>query len=142
MKFFNSLGFLSHIFNQMGWIREKSGSLAKERLRLVLIHDQAKVSPELLDTIRSEMIGVISKYMEIDTEELEVGLEQRNGSVAIAANIPIIRLKREKVAEALKNHNSSKVAPHYKGERRIIKRTKKSYPAKDKTYKTTTSVTP
>lgn len=129
LKIFNSLGLLSQFLSKIGWGQEKSGSVAKERLRLVLIHDQAKVSPELLETLRGEIIDVISKYMEIDTQALEMGIEQRDGSVALAANIPIVRLKREKIAAAIQNqtaaqqHTTGNSSQH----RKLIRKTTKKY---------------
>ena len=158
MKLFNPMEFLSNIFSRMGLSGEKSGLLAKDRLRLVLIHDQAKVSPELLETLRGEIIEVISKYMEIDSKSIEMGLQQRNGSVALAANIPIVRLRREKIAEALQNniqtvtalpkntskslHAVSKQVSHVNQERKYVKRTRKFYSEKTKPLQETTQTTP
>ena len=55
-----------------------SKEVAKERLKLILIHDRADLSPELLQNIKEEIMGVISKYAEIDREELEVKIEKSN----------------------------------------------------------------
>ena len=67
---------------------------AKERLRLVLVHDRASVSPQLLETLKEELIGVISKYLEIDEPGPEVGLERDGESVALVASIPIRQVRR------------------------------------------------
>ena len=48
--------------------------MAKERLKLVLIHDKANVSPEFLEMVKGEIIKVIKKYMEIDEESLDIQL--------------------------------------------------------------------
>ena len=52
--------------------RENAGSrdIARERLRLVLIHDRASVSPNFLNALKEELIRVIREYMEIDEEPL------------------------------------------------------------------------
>ncbi|MBE3572599.1 MAG: cell division topological specificity factor MinE [Moorella humiferrea] len=71
-----------------------SKKIAKERLRLVLVHDRAGVSPHLLEALKNDLIKVISEYMDIDTAGLEVSLNQENDSVALVANIPILRVKR------------------------------------------------
>lgn len=71
-----------------------SKKIAKERLRLVLVHDRAGVSPHLLEALKNDLIKVISEYMDIDTAGLEVSLTQENDSVALVANIPILRVKR------------------------------------------------
>jgi cell division topological specificity factor len=74
---------------------DDSAKKAKDRLRLVLIQDQSSISEGLLGTLRREMIGVISHYLEIDSTRLEFGLERQDGTVALAASIPILRIKPE-----------------------------------------------
>lgn len=73
----------------------RSKEIAKERLRLVLVHDRVNVSPQFMETIKEDMIQVISNYMEINEREMEISLTQTNSSqVALVANIPINRMKR------------------------------------------------
>lgn len=74
---------------------EHSKDKAKERLRLVLVQDRAMLSPGLLDALKEEMIGVLSKYMEIDEHGLEVNLENSDDQVALVANIPVRKVKRK-----------------------------------------------
>lgn len=74
-----------------------SKDVAKERLKLILIHDRANVSPQFLDLIKGDLIKVISDYAEIDEEGLEIKLEKAgvhglNGP-ALIANIPIKKMK-------------------------------------------------
>jgi len=71
-----------------------SKNMAKERLRLVLVHDRASVSPHLLENLKEDLIRVISNYMEIDQNALEVQLNREDDSVALVANIPVIKMKR------------------------------------------------
>ena len=73
-----------------------SGSkhVAKERLRLVLVHDRSSISPQLLETLRTELIQVISNYMDIDENGLEVSLDSSGNTVALVANIPVVGMKR------------------------------------------------
>jgi cell division topological specificity factor len=75
-----------------------SKNIAKERLKLVLIHDRANVSPKFLDMIKGDIIKVISSYMEIEEKGFDIKLtriEQENDSYASAlvANIPIRKMK-------------------------------------------------
>lgn len=70
-----------------------SKDLAKERLRLVLVHDRIGVSPEIIDDMKEELIGVISKYLDIDEDRLEMNLDRSDNSVALIANIPVKNLK-------------------------------------------------
>lgn len=71
-----------------------SAQVAKERLRLVLVHDRANVSPQFLDRMKEDLIRVISEYMEIDTEGMEVRLQQTENHSALVASIPVMRVKR------------------------------------------------
>ncbi|SMB92173.1 cell division topological specificity factor MinE [Desulfonispora thiosulfatigenes DSM 11270] len=71
-----------------------SKNVAKERLKLVLVHDRATISPSLLKDLKEDLIRVISNYMEIDQKALEVDLNNEENEVALIANIPIIRMKR------------------------------------------------
>ncbi|MHB2021011.1 MAG: cell division topological specificity factor MinE, partial [Candidatus Xenobia bacterium] len=56
--------------------------------------DRASVCPELLDSLRHEMIQLLSRYMVIDEVAMSVALEKREGAVALAANIPVINIRR------------------------------------------------
>jgi cell division topological specificity factor len=67
---------------------------AKNRLRLVLMHDRTQLSPVMLERMRDDMVEVISKYVEIDKEALEVNLESdASDTIALVANIPVLRAR-------------------------------------------------
>jgi len=82
--------------------KKSSGNVAKDRLKLVLVSDRANCSPEIMEQIKNDIIKVISKYVEIDAEGLDIKITQtesegNNGSVpALFANIPIKDLKAPK----------------------------------------------
>ncbi|MCI6857843.1 MAG: cell division topological specificity factor MinE [Eubacterium sp.] len=88
------MGFMDAFFR-----RKTSGNTAKDRLKLVLVSDRANCSPETMEMIKNDIIQVISKYMEIDTQGLDIQITQTeseggNGNVpAIYANIPIKGLR-------------------------------------------------
>lgn len=73
---------------------EGSKSKAKERLRLVLVHDRASLSPGLVESLKEELIQVITKYLEIDEDGLEVNFDEGDDSVALIANIPVKNVRR------------------------------------------------
>ncbi len=83
----------------MAWFnRSSSKDVAKQRLKLVLIHDRNELSPGLVQAIRREIVQVLSKYVDIDMGALEVDLtrvKDDDGSFASAlvANIPITGVK-------------------------------------------------
>jgi len=88
------LSFLGKFFGKDTEV-EASKSVAKERLRLVLVHDRVDVSEQMMDNLREDLIEVIGKYMEIDTEALEVNLTREEDGVALTANIPIVNIRRQ-----------------------------------------------
>ena len=52
-----------------------SGSVAKDRLKLVLVHDRVNCSSQVLEMLKTDIIKVISNYMEIDTDELDIQMD-------------------------------------------------------------------
>ncbi len=79
--------------------KKSSGDVAKDRLKLLLVSDRANCSPEMMEMIKNDIIQVISKYMDIDTDSLNIQITEtesdtNNGTVpALFANIPIKDLK-------------------------------------------------
>ncbi len=83
---------LRDILNKLLRRQESSANTARERLQLVLAHDRADLSPDLLDQMRKEILEVVAKYVEIDIEEGAVSLETEDRMTALVANLPIKRL--------------------------------------------------
>jgi len=73
-----------------------SKDVAKERLRLVLVHDRVNISPQFMEGLKDDMIEVISKYMDINEKNMEVHFAHTEDSVALIANIPVNSMKRGK----------------------------------------------
>ncbi len=88
------MDFLKKLF---GSGSETSGQKAKDRLRIVLIHDRTDISPQLLDNLRKEIVHVLVKYMDIDEKKIEIDLDRDEKAVALVANIPVLRIKRSGV---------------------------------------------
>ena len=117
---------------------ENSKNLAKERLKLVLIHDKANVSPQFLEMVKGELIKVIRKYMEIDEESLDIQLTKTKSDAgdrvvpALVANIPILNVKttaeiKNKTEEAAKEREEEE------------EKTEEKKPAKKAVSKATTT---
>lgn len=68
---------------------------AKNRLKLVLMHDRSQLTPAQMEQMREEMVDVISRYVEIDRDALDLCLESETNTIALVANIPISRAKKE-----------------------------------------------
>lgn len=69
-----------------------SREVAKERLKLVLVHDRLSLSPALMQTLKDELIAVISKYVAIDPSGVEVTLSQSRYDQRLVADIPLASL--------------------------------------------------
>ena len=57
--------------------KKGSSDVAKDRLKLLLVSDRANCSPEVMEMIKNDIIKVISKYMEIDTDGLDIQITHR-----------------------------------------------------------------
>lgn len=85
------MGFISNFFKGS----ENSSDVAKNRLRLAITSDRAVCSPEVMEQLKLEIVGVISKYLNIDREGLDIKLtkaelEDSSETVnVLLANIPI-----------------------------------------------------
>ncbi|MBO4982094.1 MAG: cell division topological specificity factor MinE [Lachnospiraceae bacterium] len=81
--------------------RKKSCQVAKDRLKILLISDRINCSPEMMELIKTDIAKVISKYMKIDTENMDIQINakgsrgSREGKTpTLYANIPIIDLHK------------------------------------------------
>ncbi len=80
--------------------KQPSKDVAKDRLKLVLIHDRANCSTQLLEMLKTDIIKVISNYMEIDEEGLDIQISQAPSDIdgqnvpMLCANIPIKNMRK------------------------------------------------
>ncbi|MBP3206015.1 MAG: cell division topological specificity factor MinE [Lachnospiraceae bacterium] len=79
--------------------RKSSCQVAKDRLKILLISDRVSCSPEVMELIKADIIKVISKYMKIDTMNMDIQIQAkgsknngRNKTPVLYANIPILDL--------------------------------------------------
>jgi cell division topological specificity factor len=71
-----------------------SKNVATERLRLVLMHDRMDLTPQMMDSLRSDILKVITDYLEIDETNMEISFHRDKGSIALVASIPVVKMKR------------------------------------------------
>ncbi len=71
--------------------------VAKDRLKLILIHDRGDLPHETLDKIRIEILEVLSKYIEIEADDVEIAVSKsenlEGNGPALVANKPIKNIK-------------------------------------------------
>ncbi|MFP4198241.1 MAG: cell division topological specificity factor MinE [Halanaerobium sp.] len=68
---------------------KKSKSVAKERLQFVLVQDRVKLTPDEMDAMRDELIGVLSKYIDVDSQKIEMDVKREDDMTALVANFPL-----------------------------------------------------
>lgn len=85
----------------LGGKKESSSSVAKDRLKLVLIHDREGTlfSNEIIEMVKRDILNVISKYIEVEEDEFELDvntLNSLNDDIVseLVANIPIRKIKK------------------------------------------------
>jgi cell division topological specificity factor len=83
------IDFFRRLFGQSG-----SSSTAKERLRLVLMTDHLELAPDMIEAMKRDLVDVISRFVEVDRDKIEVSFEQRDKALAMLANIPILSVNR------------------------------------------------
>jgi cell division topological specificity factor len=76
--------------------RKKSATSAKERLQLVLVHDRTDLTPGQLEALKDDLLKVISKYIEIDPDAVQIGLERDGREQRLVADIPIRATSRNR----------------------------------------------
>lgn len=69
--------------------------VACNRLKLILMQDRTNLSPAIMDRMRKELIDLLSKYVELDRELLDLNFEQEDSQMALMLSIPVVRAKSE-----------------------------------------------
>ncbi len=83
---------LDRLFNR----QTNSASQAKERMKLVLVHDRTNLSSKALEELKDELIGVISRYVEIDEKAVRIEVSQQGREQRLIADIPLRPTQRRR----------------------------------------------
>jgi cell division topological specificity factor len=84
-------GFLDRLTGQ-----NRSAHEAKERLQLVLIHDRTNLTNAVLETLKDEIIEVLSRHVEIDPEMVKMEFDKDGRQQRLIADIPIRGPRRKR----------------------------------------------
>lgn len=85
-----------------GWLerltsgKTKSANSAKERLKLVLINDRTDLTPEAMNSLKNDLLAVISRYVEIDPRTVRISMAQEGREQRLVADIPLKTAQRRK----------------------------------------------
>lgn len=69
--------------------KPSSSETAKNRLQLVVVHDRYGLSDEILHQMQEEIIAVLSKYVDIDRDHMDIQLTPGREQNRLVADIPI-----------------------------------------------------
>lgn len=84
------------LFEFMGGRKKPTpGEVAKERLKVALVHDRIKVNPELLELIKADLLTVISRRLDVDEQHVQLSMAREDRWDKLQADVPI---KRQKIA--------------------------------------------
>jgi cell division topological specificity factor len=80
--------------------QKRSADHAKDRLKLLLAHERShRNGPDFLPMLQKELVAVICKYIEIDTDRVEVKLESNGDISMLEVNIELPQGKRAILSE-------------------------------------------
>ena len=83
-------------FKRISGGKKKSAQSAKERLQLVLTHDRTDMTPAQLETLKDELIEVISRHIEIDPDAVNIDIAREGRAQRLIADIPLKAMARRR----------------------------------------------
>ena len=86
-------GFIDRLLGR----QTKSAYQAKERLKLVLVHDRTDISPGVLETLKDDLIQTISRHVDIDPAAVRIEMAQEGREQRLIADIPLRSVRRRRV---------------------------------------------
>ncbi|HJW01977.1 MAG TPA: cell division topological specificity factor MinE [Azospira sp.] len=79
------MSLLDLLFGQ----KQKTATVAKERLQLIIARERSgeQGAPDFLPALQKELIGVISKYVNVSQNDIKVSLEKQGNFEVLEVNI-------------------------------------------------------
>lgn len=69
-----------------------SGSDAKARLKVLLVHDEIDLPPARLEQMKAEILEVVARYCEVEEDQVSFKLDKNSGTVSLVSNVPVRRV--------------------------------------------------
>lgn len=112
------MNWLSRLFGHP----TSSAQIAKNRLKLVLTYDRTNLTPEMMNLLQEEIVGVISRHLDIDRGGMVFTTQRGDDRDHLVADIPIIGSHFPKSARA----STSPAPPRRRSSKRATKPTVES----------------
>lgn len=80
--------------------KTKTASVARDRLQIIITQERANRNnanntPDYLPTLQKELLEVLSKYVKIELEDINIAREEQDGVEMLALNITLPEHKPE-----------------------------------------------
>lgn len=85
-----------NIFDYFRHNKKSSASVAKERLQIIVAHQRGR-NDDFLPQLQNELIRVISKYVDIDPEQVKVELDKSGDTSVLELNVALPNRKLKQV---------------------------------------------
>ncbi len=80
---------MSDWMKQISGNKRQSAQDAKERLKLVLIHDRTELTPDEMETMKNELLEVIARHVSFDAKTVKITLNYEGREQRLTADIPL-----------------------------------------------------
>lgn len=91
---------MKDLINRFFQRNAKSKDDAKQRLKFLLIHDQVDISPQTMENMKTEIMEVIGKYVDIETDGIDFRLEKGDGTISLVSSVPVRKVTERAAAPA------------------------------------------
>lgn len=85
---------LNDLIKKLVGNKETSSQAAKKRLKFAIVYDNLEVSDEILDSLKGDIIDVISRYFEIDETGISLDIDRSDEFSSLVLNTPILSAVR------------------------------------------------
>jgi cell division topological specificity factor len=84
------------LFDRVVGRNTRSAESAKERLRLILIHDRTDITQDVLEALKDDLLATISRHVEIDSTAVRIDITREGRSQRLLADIPLKNVTRRR----------------------------------------------
>ncbi len=70
---------------------DSSANIAKQRLVEVLVQDHVKITPDVMEAIRADILKILSRHLDVDADQLQINLTRTDRGENLVANVPVRR---------------------------------------------------